>query len=261
MIGLEKNLLLKVPRVLIFLFLVGSSRTSDERTDARLSFWLATHSTCWFQSVAFLRACLWTAVFREEAWFTNPMSGCTVTAFCFPPLTSKCCKLMGMTFYFVTQGPGCACSYFSCIEKCQCDRHAFGRTEFFIVPPPTASDLEYNNRTCRWLSGKESACSAEDPGSIPGSGTSPGEGNGNPLQYSWLEKFHGQRSLMGYSSWGHKRVRYNLAMKQQYGIQQDYSIFHKLSPFPFIFLIFLLYLCHQSIQPLLIIISPCNYQS
>ena len=35
--------------------------------------------------------------------------------------------------------------------------------------------------------GKESACNAGDPGSIPGSGKSPGEGNGNPLQYSCLE--------------------------------------------------------------------------
>ena len=35
--------------------------------------------------------------------------------------------------------------------------------------------------------GKESACNAGDPGSIPGSGRFPGEGNGNPLQYSWLE--------------------------------------------------------------------------
>ena len=35
--------------------------------------------------------------------------------------------------------------------------------------------------------GKESACSAGDLGSIPGSGRSPGEGNGNPLQYSCLE--------------------------------------------------------------------------
>ena len=34
---------------------------------------------------------------------------------------------------------------------------------------------------------KESACSAGDLGSIPGSGRSPGEGNGNPLQYSCLE--------------------------------------------------------------------------
>ena len=33
---------------------------------------------------------------------------------------------------------------------------------------------------------KESACNAGDPGSIPGSGISPGEGNGNPLQYSCL---------------------------------------------------------------------------
>ena len=35
--------------------------------------------------------------------------------------------------------------------------------------------------------GKESACSAGDPGSIPGLGRSPGEGNGNPLQYPCLE--------------------------------------------------------------------------
>ena len=34
---------------------------------------------------------------------------------------------------------------------------------------------------------KESACSAGDLGSIPGSGRDPGEGNGNPLQYSCLE--------------------------------------------------------------------------
>ena len=34
---------------------------------------------------------------------------------------------------------------------------------------------------------KESACNAGDPGLIPGSGRSPGEGNGNPLQYSWLK--------------------------------------------------------------------------
>ena len=33
--------------------------------------------------------------------------------------------------------------------------------------------------------GKESACNAGDPGSIPGSGRSPGEGLGYPLQYSW----------------------------------------------------------------------------
>ena len=35
--------------------------------------------------------------------------------------------------------------------------------------------------------GKESACSAGDPGSIPGLGRYPGEGNGNPLQYPCLE--------------------------------------------------------------------------
>ena len=35
--------------------------------------------------------------------------------------------------------------------------------------------------------GKASACNAGNPGSIPGLGRSPGEGNGNPLQYSCLK--------------------------------------------------------------------------
>ena len=52
--------------------------------------------------------------------------------------------------------------------------------------------------------GKESACNAGDMGSIPGWGRSPGEGNGNPLQYSGLDNPHGQRSLVGYSPWGRK---------------------------------------------------------
>ena len=42
----------------------------------------------------------------------------------------------------------------------------------------------------QWLSGKESSCNAGDEGdkgSIPGLGSSPGEGHGNPLQYSCWE--------------------------------------------------------------------------
>ena len=88
--------------------------------------------------------------------------------------------------------------------------------------------------------GKESACNAGDPGSIPGLGKSSGGGiaypfqyswaslmaqmvksppamqetwvgslgweggHGNTLQYSCLENPHGQKSLSGYSLWGHK---------------------------------------------------------
>ena len=55
------------------------------------------------------------------------------------------------------------------------------------------------------LEGEASACNAGDPGSIPGSGRSSGEGNGNPLQYSCLENpMDRGRSLVGYSPWGHK---------------------------------------------------------
>ena len=54
--------------------------------------------------------------------------------------------------------------------------------------------------------GKESSCNARDLSLIPGLGRSPGEGNGNPLQNSCLENSHGQRSLAGYSPWGHKEL-------------------------------------------------------
>ena len=52
--------------------------------------------------------------------------------------------------------------------------------------------------------GKASACNAGDPGLIPGSGRSPGEGNGNPLQYSYLENSMDVRSPVGYSPWSSK---------------------------------------------------------
>ena len=52
--------------------------------------------------------------------------------------------------------------------------------------------------------GKESACNTGDTGSIPGLERFPGEGNGNPLQNSCLEKSPGQRSLAGNSPWSHK---------------------------------------------------------
>ena len=52
--------------------------------------------------------------------------------------------------------------------------------------------------------GKASAFNVGDPSSIPGSGRSPGEGNGNPLQNSCLE----HPWTMGYSPWG-RRVRHD----------------------------------------------------
>ena len=62
------------------------------------------------------------------------------------------------------------------------------------------------------LVSKESACNAGDPGSIPGSGRSPGEENGHLLQYSCL------RNSMDRGAWwatvhGVARVRHGLASK------------------------------------------------
>ena len=56
-------------------------------------------------------------------------------------------------------------------------------------------------------------------GSIPGSGRSPGEGHGSPLQGSCLEKPHGQRSLAGYSPWG----RTESDMTEQLSTEVNYT--------------------------------------
>ena len=51
--------------------------------------------------------------------------------------------------------------------------------------------------------------------SIPRLGESPGVGNTrSPDLVFLLEKFHGQKTLMGYSPWGHKRVGHNWAQAQ-----------------------------------------------
>ena len=54
--------------------------------------------------------------------------------------------------------------------------------------------------------GKASACKAVDLGSIPGL-ASPGGEYGNPLQY------FGQRSMVGYSPWGHKELDMTLWLR------------------------------------------------
>ena len=53
---------------------------------------------------------------------------------------------------------------------------------------------------------------AGDMGSIPGSGRSPEEGNGNPLQYSYWE-IRWSEEPGGYSPWSHKRFGHNFATK------------------------------------------------
>ena len=52
--------------------------------------------------------------------------------------------------------------------------------------------------------GKKSPVTAEDTGSIPGSGRSPGEGNSNPLQHSCLENPMDRGAWQATSPWGHK---------------------------------------------------------
>ena len=64
---------------------------------------------------------------------------------------------------------------------------------------------------------KNLSANAGDTVLIPGSGRSPGEGKGYPLQYSCLGN-----PMVGYSPWGHKKVRHNLGTTQQ---QNTHHIF------------------------------------
>ena len=63
---------------------------------------------------------------------------------------------------------------------------------------------------------KESAYNVGDLGLIPELGRSPGRGHGSLLQCCCLENPHGQRSMVGYSPWGHTE----LDMLEQLSIAQ-----------------------------------------
>ena len=53
--------------------------------------------------------------------------------------------------------------------------------------------------------GKEPTCNAGDPGTVSGSGRSPGKGNGSPLQYTYLEN-PTHRGALGDSPWDRKEL-------------------------------------------------------
>ena len=80
--------------------------------------------------------------------------------------------------------------------------HKIGNTVDMILKPVICQ-----TGLPRWLSSKESICQAGDAGSTSGLGRSPGEGKGNPFQFSCL----GNPMDRG----GCKRVGNNLAAKQQ----------------------------------------------
>ena len=73
--------------------------------------------------------------------------------------------------------------------------------------------------------GKASTCNAGDLGSIPGSGRSPREGNGNPLQYSCLEK-----SMDGGAWWATVHgVAKSRTWLNQYCVSCTWSVNHSSS--------------------------------
>ena len=90
---------------------------------------------------------------------------------------------------------------------------------------------------------KASACNAGDLGSIPGSGRSPGEGNGNPLQYSCLENpmdggawwatVHGvTKSQTQLSEFTHSLTQEKC--KRNKAVTQSVSTATELTAFPFL---------------------------
>ena len=83
----------------------------------------------------------------------------------------------------------------------------------------------------REISGKESTCQAGDAGLIPGLGRSPGEGNGNPLQYACLENPTDRGAWQPGSWWGFKKAGHDWVAEQQ----QQHLMLASLSHFESIF--------------------------
>jgi len=68
----------------------------------------------------------------------------------------------------------------------------------------------------RWPSGKESICLCRRRGFDPWVGKIPWRRAWQPTPVFLPGEFHGERSLVGYSLWGHKRVGHDLSTKQVY---------------------------------------------
>ena len=66
-----------------------------------------------------------------------------------------------------------------------------------------------------WLKGKESACQCRTHGFHPWMGKIPWRRKWQPTPVFLPEKSHRQRSLVGHSVWGCKRVRHDFMTKQQ----------------------------------------------
>ena len=95
-------------------------------------------------------------------------------------------------------------------------------------------NLTFHERLSWWLSGKESACQRErcrTHGFSRCIRKIPGKRAWQPTPVFLLGKSHVQRSLVGYSPWGGKRVRHDLSTKQQWqpGFQRGahHSLTHK----------------------------------
>ena len=84
-------------------------------------------------------------------------------------------------------------------------------------------------QTWMYLDGKEFSCNVGDLGSIPGSGRSPAEGNGNNIPVFLPGEFHGQRSLMGYIPWDHEELNMTEQLTHKYVL--TYKIKKKMIPF------------------------------
>ena len=86
--------------------------------------------------------------------------------------------------------------------------YLYPQSDFWPNPRVVGSCSQLPSITSIWLSGfpggsagKESTCNAEDLGSVPGLGRSPGEGNWLPTPVFWPGEFHGW-----YSPWGRKEL-------------------------------------------------------
>ena len=90
-----------------------------------------------------------------------------------------------------------------------------------VQPPKYRLNTEYIMSTKSpvrlswWLSGKGSDCQVGDLGSIPGSGRSPGEENGNPLQCSCLGNPVDREARQATQSMGTQRVKHDSVTQQQ----------------------------------------------
>ena len=141
------------------------------------------HSVVQSPNYVWLFETAWTAAYQASLFLTSPEvcpRSCPMHQWCHPTISSS-----DALFSFCPQSLPAPGIFPTCLLFTSDDQNTGVSASASVLPTSIQGWFPLRQGFPYGSVAKESACNAGDPGSIPGSGRSSGEGIGYPLQYSW----------------------------------------------------------------------------